>query len=936
MPPSRLFMFGPARLERDDPSAPNLDSRKALAVLCYLVARRERLARPHLVDLFWGDMPEERGRHNLRRVLSNIGACLPGWLDVDRYSVQYTPGADTWVDLIAVEELRAAATPGALAAAVDMLRGEFLADLALDGCPEFETWLVIEREHWRQRTAEMLTRLMEIYVETRDYSRARAFAERFVALDPWREEAHRELMRVLALTGERNAALAAYDACRRILADELGAEPTSETQALRDQIFSGEVGVRERAVQPSHNLPAPLTPLVGREDELAELLALLDKSSGNRLVTIVGLGGTGKTRLALEVAHGCWRNFADGAAFVSLESVTGPESVLSALATALSFRYEGPSDPRTQLLDYLRTKDLLLVLDGFENVLAGGADLIVDILRNAAGVKALVASREPLHLRAECVFDVAGLPFPQTDDGEPAGHSAAVRLFVQGAQRARRRFAASPATLPAIVEICRALQGLPLGLELAAALVATQSCQDIARQITDDLDTLATTMRDIPAAHRSLRAVFEHSWRLLTSQEQEVLTALAVFRGGFEQHAAAHVAGASAALLVRLVSKSLLSQHDDDGEMGEPRYDMHALVRQYALEKLSERNLYDSVLAHYLDFYVAFAEASETELIGADQALWWRRVTVEQDNVRHALRWGTEHDPSSALRLAGALWRFWFERCYYEEGCSWLARALAHDVGGNARARAKALFGASRMAHAQGNIDKAWLLLEEGLPLARQSGDLGLRAFTASDLGWRRYERGERDSAKALWAEALRCAEQADNRWLVAVVTASLGEVALNQGDPETGQRRLAQSVDLARQIGDVLLLAFHLALLARALTALGDWAGASACLLESLDLRYPFGNRANIAACLEGLAAVAAAESRPPAASWGAQLLGAAESLRDAVQTPVPPVEYPAYAATLQALRSQLGSAEFEGSWTTGRAMTLEAAIAAAHAKPN
>ncbi|MFN8497210.1 MAG: BTAD domain-containing putative transcriptional regulator [Anaerolineae bacterium] len=927
MPLSRLFMFGPVRLERDDTSPPRLESRKALGLLCYLVVRGERVARPQLVDMFWGDMTEERGRHNLRRVLSNIGAVLPGWLEVERHSVRFASGPQTWTDFTAVVQLHAESTQAALAAAVELMRGDLLADLALDSCPEFETWLVVEREHWRQRCGEMLERLIGYCEEGGDFAAGIAYAERLVALDPWREEGHRALMRLLALSGDRNAALAAYETLRRILAEELLVEPTSETRALRDRLAAGEIG-RAAPPAPAHNLPAPLTPFVGREAELGELVALLDTPAPARLVTVIGLGGMGKSRLALEAAQRLWRSYAHGAFLVPLESAAGPQFVVSAIAAALGVRFEGPTNPQAQLLAFLRDKETLLLLDGFERHSAA-TDLIIEMLRHAPGVKLLVTSRVALRLHAEHVFDVEGLPFPAMD-GRDAAEYDGVRLFAQGARRARRRFSMTPETLPFIVQICRALQGLPLGIELAAALVERQSCQDIAAEITRDLDALSTTMPDIPAAHRSLRAVFDHSWRLLSDDEQAALAALAVFAGGFDRAAAAQVASASAKMLAGLVSKSLLATRDDDGDFG-IRYDMHALVRQYALEKVGRGLRYDSLMSRHLAYFVALARQSETELIGAHQGAWWKRLDVEHDNTRHALAWGIAHDPPGALGLAGALWRFWFERCYYDEGERWLRQVLAGD-GAGATARAKALFGASRIVHAQGNIEEARRLLEEALPLARVGADRRIEAFIASDLGWRRYEGGERESARGLWAEALQVAEGASDEWLVAVVTASLGEAALNDGDTTAARRFLSQSVTLARARGDALLLAFHLALLARALTAEGDLAGAVGCLLESLDIRRQYGNKANIAACLEGLAAVAGAARLPAASAWAVTLLGAAEALRDAARTPIPPVEYPAYRATVAILEAGLSGAEFATAWDAGRAMSLEEAVAWAH----
>src|SRR6266545_3528908 len=329
-----------------------------------------------------------------------------------------------------------------------------------------------------------------------------------------REASHRQLMRLLAFSGQRSAALAQYATCRRVLDEELGVAPEEETTALYARIQRGADVASPSAARPSDNLAAhtPLTPLIGREGELAQLAERLEDRNC-RLLTLIGPGGIGKTRLALQIASGLRGSFRDGVYFVPLAAL------------------------------------------------------------NAAGMLVPATSREPLHLRVEWLMDLDGLPVPQDVEASSVERSSAVQLFVQTARRMQADFALSPATSPSVVRICQLVAGTPLAIELAAAWVRSQSCVEIARALEQSLEQLATTMRDVPARHRSMRAVFEHSWRLLSDAEQGVLRRLAVFRGGMEADAAEQVAGATSSLLAALVDKSLLRRN------GAGRYDLHELVR---------------------------------------------------------------------------------------------------------------------------------------------------------------------------------------------------------------------------------------------------------------------------------------------------------------------------------------------------------------------
>ncbi|NIN64081.1 MAG: SARP family transcriptional regulator, partial [Anaerolineae bacterium] len=342
-----------------------------------------------------------------------------------------------------------------------------------------------------------------------------------------------------ALDGQRSTALAQYETCRRALTEELGVGPTAETVTLYERIQTEEDFTPPA---PLDNLPPAPTPFVGREEELAELAELL-ANPDCRLVTLFGPGGIGKTRLALQVAADQVGAFAHGVYFVPLASVSTPEFILPTMANVLNLYFDGKPDPEEQLLNYLRQKEMLLVLDNLEHILEGSA-LLAKVLWHAPGVVLLATSRERVNLQEEWVYEIEGLTYPKDQASEEIESYSAVELFVQAARRIQRKFTLVEQVHPSVIRICQMVEGMPLGVELAAAWVPVRSCEEIAGEIERNLDILSTSLRNVPKRHRSLRAAFDHSWNLLSEQEREVFRQLSVFRGGFQAAAAEKVAGA--------------------------------------------------------------------------------------------------------------------------------------------------------------------------------------------------------------------------------------------------------------------------------------------------------------------------------------------------------------------------------------------------------
>ncbi|HEX9074395.1 MAG TPA: BTAD domain-containing putative transcriptional regulator, partial [Anaerolineae bacterium] len=433
-----LNLLGPLQITLDGAPITTFQSDKARALLLYLAVESDRPhRREELTGLLWPDVPEQTARHNLRQTLFNVRQAIHDskaknpHLFITREEIQFNVESDHALDVATCAALLAACDThphpdpetcadcaGRRRQAAEMYRGRFLQQFFLEDSAAFEEWALLRREALHQQALDALMRLARHYEQRADFEQARRFALRELELDPWREEAHRQVMRALAASGQRSAALVQYETCRRVLADELGIEPSEETRALYEQIRSGKLGPEIPTSQrtSTSNLPTPLTPFVGRERELQDLEQLLGDSQC-RIITLVGPGGIGKTRLALELAAHQQHTFGHGATFVSLASLTSPALMVSVIAQALGTTFVGSNDPKQQLFHYLADKQMLLLVDNVEHLLEG-VDLLAELLQHAPALKILATSREPLDLSGEWVFQVEGLTVPLD---EPVG-----------------------------------------------------------------------------------------------------------------------------------------------------------------------------------------------------------------------------------------------------------------------------------------------------------------------------------------------------------------------------------------------------------------------------------------------------------------------------------------------------------------------------------
>jgi predicted ATPase/DNA-binding CsgD family transcriptional regulator len=725
---------------------------------------------------------------------------------------------------------------------------------------------------------------------------------------------------------------------------------------------------------PQSNLPTPLTPLVGREQEIAAVWALLLRPEV-RLVTLTGTGGVGKTRLALEVAAAARSDFADGVCFVALASLSDSGLVVSTIAGALGVREQASQPLLESLKDSLREKQLLLVLDNFEQILSA-APVVVALLLVAPAVKVVVTSRAPLHLSGEHEVVVPPLPLPDLRDLPPLDRLAqaeAIRLFVERAQAVKSDFALSKENAAAIVAICHQVDGLPLAIELAAGRVKLLPPQALLPRLKDRLGLLVGGARDLPARQQTLRATITWSYDLLDQHEQALFRRLAVFVGGCTLQAAEIVCHTNGDLErdildegARLVDNNLLQQEAQAD--GEPRVLMLETIREYALACLNTSGETEAMQRRHANFFLQQALEADRKVRSGEQAIWYRRLEVEHDNLRAALSFTLEYQEAEmGLRLAGALWAFW--RRHLREGRTWFEQVLTQP-GSQARtaARAWALLGAGALALFQGDFLEAGRLLEESVAIGREVGAAGKRnlAHALMMLGYMVLAQGNVNAACELAEESQRLFQEVGEAWGLAMGLSLLGEATVKRGDPVAARALLEESVALFRVAGDRQRLVLPIDALGLVALQQGDYAGARARFEEalvlareaedepfiadvlahlgtvsfqegdaqqsaelyqqSLALNRVLGNRDGIAENLAGLAEVAVLSGQPERA---AQLLGTVEAVHLTHQIELVPLRRAEYDRLVEGIRIHLGDVAFALAWARGRAMELSQAIA-------
>lgn len=771
---------------------------KAFALLVYLAVTGRPHSRDLLADLLWSELSNQQARNNLRYTLSDLRQLIGGHLLVTAQTIAFDRQKPYGLD---VEILQAGLVAGSLvrkpeelAAALQRYRGEFLAGFAAQNAPVFADWVQQQRAELHNIVVQGWQQLAEIYWQRQEYRAGLAAVTELLRREPLHEAGYQLQMRLQAASGARVAALSSYQQFLQQLAEQMGVEPTRETTQLYEEIRAGEWGMASAlpavslalpipVASPSeigvptdgapisapaltllHNLPSQLTPFIGRSEEIADILAIL-LDPQQRLLTLVGEGGIGKTRLALAVAQalvqagdaetprkGAAGNsatppFVDGVWFVPLAALTPSpdlaDQLAGAIASTLQISFTGQTRLREQLFRYLGPKQCLLILDSFEHLL-DGADFILELLRHANRCKVLVTSRHILNFQAEYTWRVESLSVPpaaanETLDPELLLRYESVALFVERTRRVLQGFAITQQNQQEIAQICQFVQGLPLGTELAAALTRHYSCAEIAQALERNYAILETAQRDIPPRHRSIQATLAYSWSFLNETEVRVAAQCSLFRGGFGLEAAEQVMGATRPLLNALEEHSLLRLVRDGA--GHNRYEMHELVRQYAASQLaSVPTLVQTTRERYCAYYTTFIRDREEALVQERQAVL--EVQVELNNLRQMWQWATDDLEIHALaNSSDGLFRFYYNSGMFQEaelaarGVVGALRALIATTDPTTRADwqqihyilARTLLTQARQCERLARLAEAEQLTQEGLAAAEQLGAVELQ-----------------------------------------------------------------------------------------------------------------------------------------------------------------------------------------------------------------
>ncbi len=983
-------LLGPLQIQHRRLGAITLTNRKAIGLLVYLLMESDHAhSREFLLGLLWPDLPTPAAQNNLRvtwaqlqRALGTSGSDELPHLIGDRLTLAFNPISDYELDATRfralIEACRLHPHPDQqdcsecatrLTEALDLVRGDFLDEFSLANCLQFDDWLLTQRQHFHVQAIWALERLAAFHERAGQLIEAGRTIRRLLEYDPLSETAYRQLMRVLARADQRSTALEVYETCRRMLATELGLAPAVETVTLAEQI-RGLAPVKSHSNQT--DLPPVLTRFLGRQQESARLVDLLSRRTV-RLVTLIGPGGVGKTRLAIEVAHRMAGVFAHDIGFIELAGVADGSAVDDEVAAALRLPTNTGRSSISAIVDYLRHKTLLLVLDNCEHLVKACTRLVQTLCRGAKGLTVLATSRIPLRLAEEQVVRLEPFATPTINGVELLTVAESMRfdliqLFTERAAQSLLSFTLTDANVQSVVRICQQLDGIPLAIEIAAAQARALPIETIAERLGRRFAWLNKRATETMSRQRTLHTLIDWSYELLSAPERSLLRRLAVFAGGWTLEAAEAISAPGepcAEMLAELVDHSLVVFGSD---VKRQRYSIHENIRQFAQEQLRGSHDEADALDRHARYYVQLvSQAAENR---AEQTLPERLHTVkdDHDNLGRAFEWLLAHDHDQALALVAQLGtnlKFWELSGFFQEGHRWLQHALERTQGLGSLQRAQALLAAADLSSAISDFDYGLQCARQAqqmfYALGDQRGDIDAR-LTYCELA---ELAGETADLKAQAEELLRMAEHISYTAGIAKARLVLGTIAFHIGEAQGAIQYVLPSIALWRELGRPFELATALNRAAGALgeiheynaaqsaqeecrdiyqsigyrrgvaTAiqnlggfafdLGDYARARTLFCESLRIRRDLGLQRGYAYSFEFIADVDEIEKRYVQA---VQLLAAAETLRIRIGAPVEQINRKENEDALTRLRTQLGDTMFELEWAKGATMSTEQAI--------
>lgn len=811
----RVYLLGGFRVERGKETI-RFATRKVESLFAYLILHPEPHVREKLAALLWGDSTDEQARHSLRTALAAIRKELgDDTLIADRESVKINSGFEIWVDAIQLSTLNSQSSIGNQRSATALYSGDLLANF-------YDDWIIAERERLRAIYLDALLRIAQHHREKGEYDRAIEFARQALVHDPANEKAFQHIIFCLAATGNRIGALKVFDECAKTLLSQLGVEPSPATITLRDQIEQSMNGSSSSEAEMT-NLPNPLTSFVGRESELAEIKRLFAET---RLLTLTGVGGCGKTRLAIRIAREMLDSFKSGIWWVELAALSDPSFVPQTVAQVLGAHDSGERSFTELLKVIIRDKSMLIVLDNCEHLIAACAELAEKLLLACPNLKIVATSREGLNVTGETSWRVPSLALPNIANLPPVDELKrydAVQLFAQRASAVESNWKLD-GNAASVARICTRLDGIPLAIELAAARVKGLSVEQIAARLDDRFRLLAGGSRTAIPRQRTLQAAIDWSYKLLSENERTLLRRLSVFAGGWTLEAVEIVLGSQSSvassqtnlstddqllqfdvlnLLAQLVDKSLVVTEIRGTNT---RYRLYETIRQFVQEKLDDAGESELIRDCHLDYFLKVAQEAEPKLHGPDQFLWLDLLDLDHDNLRAALEWSHgEGRIEKGLKLVAALTWFWDMRGFWNERRERAENLLKQpEAAPKNLIRANALFAAVNTTGWQPGGDHSILYLQEIVAIAREQGLAGRRtlALGLCFLGGSVFGK-DPHNAESMVEEGLTIAQSLGDSWVIGILLCVRGLLYMGRKEHSSARKMYNESLAQFKSLGD-------------------------------------------------------------------------------------------------------------------------------------